>query len=495
MKKNPSRILFILLLIVSLSAAGASRFLASRQRRLAARDHNSPVQSRSSLGSMNSFALTLMLGGLRGPLVMILWPHSENQKSARDLEGIDTQIEWIRLLQSEFDSVHLFQIWNKAFNLSVQMASLSNKYSTILDALDYAHSVDRERPNDINILSAIAQTFFDKLGNSSEKAYYRKHIREETLAPGQSPAQAAHSRRQELRRTRMDPLLDSQGNILPSLLADGELPYLQKYQPFPYGLSPFALAYNYYKRAQTLQRVGKQQHIQLSEIVVDSRPALCLKAWCAEERDRAYAAELRAFGLPVRDESALVTASASLPLNRPIVSPADRDEALYSFAQTARLCTDALAEYESHIKLHQFNYDLYQSHMDEIRAAKHLAQADHDLLAARDTRGPARAALLENAGKEYQNAQAAYQTIILKYYVDEPLFSQAVPRGYTKAMLANMPGEQLSAVMARLQQIKSRIYPPGGDPREQDTQDYESGINRASQRLSTLGLDRITAKD
>ena len=45
-------------------------------------------------------------------------------KNERDLEGFDTKLEWIRLLQPEFDPVHLFQIWNKAYNISVQMASM-----------------------------------------------------------------------------------------------------------------------------------------------------------------------------------------------------------------------------------------------------------------------------------------------------------------------------------------------------------------------------------
>ncbi len=93
---------------------------------------------------MNSFALALLLGGLRGPLVMVLWSTSENQKVDKNLEDFDTKVEWIRLLQPEFDTVHLFQIWNKAYNISVQMASLPNRYAAILDALDMK-DVDRSR--------------------------------------------------------------------------------------------------------------------------------------------------------------------------------------------------------------------------------------------------------------------------------------------------------------------------------------------------------------
>jgi hypothetical protein len=35
----------------------------------------------SSFGNMDSFALALLLGGLRGPLVMFLWVSSESQKN------------------------------------------------------------------------------------------------------------------------------------------------------------------------------------------------------------------------------------------------------------------------------------------------------------------------------------------------------------------------------------------------------------------------------
>src|SRR5208283_3597290 len=102
------------------------------------------------------------------------------QKQRNDLQDIDTKIEWIRLLQPDFDAVHLFQIWNKAYNISVRMTSLSNKYSTVIDAIDYGQKVDRERPDDVNILSSIAQVYSDKLGQSQENAYYRHRIRRET---------------------------------------------------------------------------------------------------------------------------------------------------------------------------------------------------------------------------------------------------------------------------------------------------------------------------
>ena len=208
-----NRVVIVLILVVALIAGGATREWADSVR-------GEPIVAASSSGrslsGMNSYALALLLGGLRGPLVMFLWSSSESQKTENNLEDFDSKVEWIRLLQPEFDTVHIFQIWNKAYNISVKMTNMGNKYSTILDALDYAHNVDWEKPNDINIVSAIGGIDFDKFGNSAEKIYYRKRVRQETLPHASD--EAIRSRDVAVRRTKMDPILDKDFNILPEYL-------------------------------------------------------------------------------------------------------------------------------------------------------------------------------------------------------------------------------------------------------------------------------------
>src|SRR3954454_4297756 len=132
------------------------------------------VPGASRLANLDSYSLALLLGGLRGPLVMFLWTSSEAQKSDRDLESFGTKVEMIRLLQPEFDSVHLFQIWNLAYNVSVQYASNANKYGAILDAIDYGRRADQLSPDNISLISAIGGVYADKLGGSTEKEYYTR---------------------------------------------------------------------------------------------------------------------------------------------------------------------------------------------------------------------------------------------------------------------------------------------------------------------------------
>ena len=246
---------------------------------------------------------------------MMLWISSESQKAVdKNLEDFDTKVEWIRMLQPEFDSVHMFQIWNKAYNISVQMASLSNKYTTILDALDYADEVNRQRPNDINIIMAIADVYFNKLGNSSEKQYYRQRVIRESQW---RVVRDAHQNDSEFHPTRLPPMLDEQGNILP---ADrGTLSYLLPYEPFPYGLTPFAIAYNYYRIAQHLQNDDHQQHLQISPSVIDSRPAIALENWGQENIETGRKMELALYNqpLPADPQAPLDLQTCQVPVSAP----------------------------------------------------------------------------------------------------------------------------------------------------------------------------------
>src|SRR5262245_46914305 len=106
-----SRLSIVVVLLVSLLAQGAARQWASAERHSGRGAATVAAASgAANLSRMNSYALALLLGGLRGPLVMFLWPSAEEQKNQKNLEDFDTKIEWIRLLQAEFDTVHIFQM-------------------------------------------------------------------------------------------------------------------------------------------------------------------------------------------------------------------------------------------------------------------------------------------------------------------------------------------------------------------------------------------------
>ncbi len=493
----------IVVMILSLLASAGARFWADRQRESDIPNHGE-ASAGTSLSNMDSFALGLLLGGLRGPLVMFLWTQSESQKTEKNLEGFDTQIEWIRLLQPEFDTVHIFEIWNKAYNISVQMASLANKYTVILDALDYAHSVDREKPDDINILAAMGQLYFDKLGNSSEKLYYRRRVRSETLP---HPVAARPSNDPGWRRLRLDPMLDSNFNLLANLIApkpgrarpadlpanqewnDGaELQYLAAWQPFNDGVSPFALAYNYYKRAEVLQST-EQQRAQLSDMVIDSRPALSLKNWADEEWEQGRRREAQAFGLVVpEDRDALEQLTAGFGLDRPIADRHAAELAAFAYNRAVDLVPAALAEYVRHISNDPRNMETYRSHMDDLRSERELCAADRDYLAAMLSPPDARAALIASAKQHYLASVYHNEMTELKYFTDAQYLTEALPRGYTRFKTGDQPGiddmtpAQIGQAALKVDQARAK----NRDSHDEDRKEYDDYILHADTRVRLL---------
>ena len=495
-----SRFGLVLIMIVSLIGAGFCRQWASAEQH--ANVQIGQGAGGAPLSRMNSFALGLLLGGLRGPLVMLLWTTSESQKQDKDLDDFDTKVEWIRLLQPEFDTVHIFQIWNKAYNISVLKASLNNKYLTILDALDYAKKVNRERPDDINIVYAIGGVYFDKLGQSSEKIYYTHRVRTETLP--HPPHQKLSRDDPAWRPLELDPMLDEQGYLRPELLAktrthlvdpadpsemyDGsELQFLAQYQPFPDGLSPLALGYNYQKRAALLQSLAHERHAQLSDSVVDSRAPLTLEFWATEELERGRRLELAGFATPIpterldmespKDEPA---GGISDPARRAILQHAQREYTL-----TSRVATDSLHEYEKHVLHYRSNLNTSVSHMEGVDAQSSLAAGDRDYIAALLTSGEDRRKLLTDAAGEYRKSAYQYELYLFRYYLNDDDAKKIFPKGYDRATIQSLDPRNFDSI---LEGYKRVTFLPGGVHTEfsEDADEFVRYVSRAQTRMSQI---------
>ena len=526
-------------MLVAVLAAGFARQGATAYSRTAATVGPASEAPRSALGSMNSFALGLLLGGLRGPLVMFLWSTSESQKADKNLEDFDTKVEWIRLLQPEFDTVHLYQIWNKAYNISVQMAGLPNRYAAIVDALVYADRVDQGRPDNLNILNQIAQVYSNKLGTvAQERFYYRRRVREDSMwrvVTGPKFGEDGYAPR------RLPPLLDPKGNILPEYLvvrhprpADlppdaewntgEELQYLKQYEPFKYGVSTFALAYNYAKRAEVLMNVGRQKPLQVADNVIDRRPALELRAWGEEEWERGRRAEMQALGVkePAGDERIdLEMPTADVAPTAKLADPAAVTAAVDAYRTAVRVFRDAKAEYERHLKNPQYAENIAtfsRSHLQELDAMARLVTADAAYLRAIDATDPGdRDAFLATAAAEYRRAAEAYELIILEHYIEDELAQRLwggsrskvagrefTPRRRTELLAqvhAEMaerlwgdtppPGvkftpEGRADLLARIHEAM-RSQPDRADQHASDRADYEVYLRRIDTRLQFIG--------
>jgi type II secretory pathway pseudopilin PulG len=477
--KPPSRLPVVVVIVAALLVSAVARNWAMGMRK-----SDQQRAKSAQIGGFDSYALALLLGGLRGPLVMALWTDSETRKSDRRLEDFDTQVEWIRLLQPEFDTVHIFQIWNKAYNVSVQMASLSNKYTTILDAIEYANAVDAERPNNVNVLIALGQVWGEKLGNSFEKDYFRARVRSETLARDlpSDPRRGSPG----WRRSSLDPMLDARGMLLPS--ARERYPELAVYEPFPYGVSPQAIALSYYLRSQELQSSGKQQHLQLSDIVIDSRPAVTLKFWGEEEWLVGRDAETRAFGGKTPEEKVPGEAvTASLTLDAKPADPKLLAKARYSYALSARLAADSLARYEAHTRDFPRQLSTYSSHKDVARAQAALMSADAAFLAAMTSTGAERDAAIAQARKQYAISRELWSLVIIRYYITDEVAGRVLPPGITRFAI-EFDEKDLSRLsrFATTADALERSRPQYTDENAEARDEYAAYATRSEARLRTL---------
>jgi hypothetical protein len=565
----------VFVLIVALACSAGMRQLAQARRDAAHHNQIGASSGNVSLAGMNSYALALLLGGLRGPLVMFLWTSSEQQKSDRNLEDIDTKIEWIRLLQPEFDTVHVFQIWNKAFNLSAQMASLANKYTSVLDALDYSRGVQAQRPDDANLMFETAHVYFDKLANSSEQAYYRRRVRNETgpsMRIGVLVAQAT-AVQEAIRRLgiddeavrltpdknglttsvigpkvfadplhnalaklpgityapvppptvrRSDPgwraqqheiVLDLDGNIRPEFIqptwaepartAEGfyngaTLQPLEALGPFPYGLSPYGIAYNYYKRCQMLIQLGESP-LYITDNIVDSRAGIGLEFWTHDEWEQACHAELRMLDKPREgDRWVMALAAAPLKWSDPVIATCARDEAAYEYKLVARLSTEAVGAFERHIRRFPQSEDTYTYHLLLMRAQTQMALADYDYISATGAGSATRAQLLAQAREAYTKAIQGYVLTILKFFTDDPILRQTlteanvvapgqVPKGTWKTNIETVVDPQIYDVLfKRAAQLQSSYFSLNGDQYKDERAELVSYMDRARARLLLL---------
>lgn len=516
-RRTPGQTATVVALVVSLIAASLLRSTAigmqDRGGGGAAGAARRTAGAGASLAGMDSYAIALLLGGLRGPLVMVLWTNSEAQKNTRDLEGVDTQIEWIRLLQPEFDSVHIFQMWNKAYNLSVQTVSLANKYSTILDAVDYGRNVDAERPDNLHIIKELARIYSDKLGSAyPERHYYRARVRKETLHRPDAP-DPARKGQPGFQRLTHDPLLDPNGNVLAQYLepaharpaglpADAEfydgsaLQYLKRFEPFPYGVSPLVIGYNYHKRAQVLFSTSKQRHIHLSDSVLDSQPAITLKMWADEEWERGRRLEAKALGqtLPAERFDQEATTAAT-PLATKPADPSVLPELLHTYKTVIRLADDARAEYERHLANPEYvaKRSLYATHVEGLAAMRSLVSGDDAYVRAMTATGDAERALLaQEASGHYRNAILQYGLITLRYYTDNSVLVSVLPPGVNRTNIGTGPPGSISAVteddvlklLDSTQDALSRRNVR--DENAEDRSEYDAYIQRALQRIQQI---------
>ncbi|MCG3178207.1 MAG: hypothetical protein BIFFINMI_00532 [Phycisphaerae bacterium] len=356
-----------------------------------------PTEEAGKSAELDSFAMGLMLGGFRGPLVMYEWIAADNEKNNEDTERFLTRMKLISDLQPQFVTMYIHQSWNLAYNISVQYSLPSEKYRWVIEGIRFAELGNRRIPDNTDILAQIGQLYYDKLGNSQEADYFTRRFRRESLEPPDP------SRRMVAIDPQTGCLLPPRSgqwlfiDRLPALIADAQAvlksaaeessrggqtrvqlplnppPDTSARQTWKQGVSVFAVSYEYYKQAN---RPGLPAHTQYGDSVVSSRPAISLRSWENEEINLALDAEQRVWpghqdgptvGLPMPLPTAAMLAGDS--------AAAAYEEAIAHFKTADDVGALCIAEYESHLARYGYESSIYRPHVDIVSARRKLAQA------------------------------------------------------------------------------------------------------------------------
>jgi len=136
------------------------------------------------LADLPAEAITLLLGGFRGPYVVYLWTKVEEEKEQKVHFDLIDRYTKIAALQSDYPEMWVFHAWNLAWNVSVQWQSLERKYQWIRRSIAFLREGYRKNPHSAQIVAEMGRIYTDKLGKSREAFYYRRRVQEEE---GRSP--------------------------------------------------------------------------------------------------------------------------------------------------------------------------------------------------------------------------------------------------------------------------------------------------------------------
>ena len=136
------------------------------------------------LGDLPTQALTVILGGFRGPYVVWLWVKSEEEKQRKIHFDLIDRYTRIAALQSDYPQMWTFHSWNIAWNVSVQWQSLERKYQWVRRATDFLGEGHRKNPHSAEIMAEMGRIYSEKFGRAQEAPYYRQRVQEDE---GRSP--------------------------------------------------------------------------------------------------------------------------------------------------------------------------------------------------------------------------------------------------------------------------------------------------------------------
>ncbi|MCX7393622.1 MAG: hypothetical protein NTW75_05790 [Planctomycetales bacterium] len=132
----------------------------------------------SDLGDIDpsGAAMNLVLLGMRGVAVNLLWIDLDNQKNMKRWSEMQAVTESIVRLQPHFDKIWEFNGWNLAYNTSAEWDAVPDRYFWVKAGGKFIkRGVDRNRKS-THLQYHLGNIYQKKIGIADESKYYRKYF-------------------------------------------------------------------------------------------------------------------------------------------------------------------------------------------------------------------------------------------------------------------------------------------------------------------------------
>ena len=129
-------------------------------------------------------AMQLSLVGLRGVAVSYLWMTAIDKQKRNDFHEFELLVRYVTKLQPHFITPWIFQSWNIAYNVSVEMHSINDMYFYIARGIDMLAEGERRNKKSPDMRFWIAFYFQNKFGVSDQVQTLRCLFALSCMPPG-----------------------------------------------------------------------------------------------------------------------------------------------------------------------------------------------------------------------------------------------------------------------------------------------------------------------
>ncbi len=133
----------------------------------------------STLGKVDptSAAMNLVLLGLRGIAVDLLWVQLDHQKETKNWAQMRATTESIIMLQPHFLAVWRFHGWNLAYNVSAEWDLVKDRYYWVKEGIKFTMRGCQRNRRYPELFWDVGNLTGKKIGRADEWRFYRKYFR------------------------------------------------------------------------------------------------------------------------------------------------------------------------------------------------------------------------------------------------------------------------------------------------------------------------------